>query len=85
MRIAMGAEQARLTGALEDLYREVVERGWGNTNLDPKAVGVFTQAYTLGKIANDFSDDPVGDDSWNELITYVLEEVIFPPAAQGNK
>ena len=79
MSVAMGKEQARLTGALEGLYREVLERGWGNSKLNPKAVGVFTQAYTVGKITNDFTEDPVDDTSWNNLVNAILETVIFPP------
>ena len=79
MRKTLGLEQARLTEAISDLYREVLERGWGNPKIDPETVGLFIQAYTFGKVVDDFGDTHVDPDKWLDLITMILETLIFPP------
>ena len=79
MRKTLGLEQARLTEAISDLYREVLERGWGNPKIDPETVGLFIQAYTFGKVVDDFGETHVDPDKWLDLITMILETLIFPP------
>jgi AcrR family transcriptional regulator len=83
LRTMLLVEQQRLTEALADVFRESQERGWGNPKLDPMAVGVFLQAYTLGRVIDDFSKSRMEEVRWNEIIDRVLEKVIFPqPVAQ---
>lgn len=77
MRINLGIEQERLTEALSDLFREANERGWANKNLDPRTVGVLVQAYTLGKIVDDFTPQQMDPKAWEHLINEILEKVFF--------
>jgi hypothetical protein len=77
MKENLAIEQDRLTEALADLFREVVNRGWGNAALDPISVAVLIQAYTMGKIVNDFAEHPMEPDRWLYLIDSVLEDLIF--------
>ena len=81
MREMLSVEQARLTAWIADLYREVLERGWGNPALDPASVGIMIQAYTFGRIVDDISAEPVDPEKWLDLITTILETVFFPPQA----
>lgn len=74
---ALGAEQTRLTSALEDLFREAAEKGWGAPKLDARALAVFIQAYTLGKIVDDIVKDQIDPDSWNLLIDTVVDKVFL--------
>ena len=69
---ALGEETKRLANSIEDLVREVIERGLFQSTLNPKVIAVFIQAYTLGKIVNDFSPEPVSDDDWNILINHII-------------
>jgi AcrR family transcriptional regulator len=78
MARSLALEQNRLTATIADLYREVVEKGWGNQALSPNVIGVMIQAYSLGKVVDDFSLNPMNSAQWNELINYILEEVFFP-------
>ena len=71
----LGEEQQRLTDALTDLIREVQELGYYKKEYDPKAIAVFIQAYTLGKVIDDFSDSPMNPESWNSLINAVIKKV----------
>ena len=73
----LGEEQERLTQALADLFRESVERGFGDPNLDPRSVSILVQAYTLGKVVDDFTPNHVDPDKWTDLIDLLLEKVFF--------
>ena len=74
----MGEEQERLTGALADLYREAVERGWGDPKFDPRTIAVLVQAYSMGKVVDDFTPSHISEANWNLLIGSIVERVLFP-------
>ena len=69
---ALTAETERLTSSLEDLCREVIEKGWFRKDLHPRALAVFIQAYTLGKLVDDFSPNKVSEEEWNSLIDGIV-------------
>jgi len=69
--------QQELTDALTDLIREAQERGFYKKNLDPKAIAVFIQAYTLGKVIDDVSAAPVDPELYAELINTIIENVFI--------
>jgi len=73
----LGEEQERLTQALADLFRESVEKGFGDPAIDPRAVSILVQAYTLGKVVDDFTPNQVDPDKWTDLIDLILEKVLF--------
>jgi AcrR family transcriptional regulator len=78
-RTALGAEQARLTAALADLARETQAKGWVRLDVDPTAVAVFLQAYTLGRVTDDVSPEPMDTAAWLELIDIVLQSLLVQP------
>ena len=69
MAKAMGEETQRHTDALADIIQEVQNRGLVRADVDPKAVAVFIQSYTLGKMVNDYNPTGVQDDTWVDMIT----------------
>jgi AcrR family transcriptional regulator len=69
MAKAMGEETQRHTDALADIIREVQNRGLVRADVDAKAVAVFIQSYTLGKMVNDYNPTGVQDDTWVDMIT----------------
>ena len=69
MAKAMGIETQRHTDALTDIIHEVQNRGYIRSDEDPKAAAVFIQAYTLGKMVNDYNPTGVQDDVWANMIT----------------
>lgn len=69
---ALTAETEKLTSSLEDLCREVIEKGWFRKDLHPRALAVFIQAYTLGKLVDDFSPNRVSEKDWNSLIDGIV-------------
>ena len=69
MAKAMGLETQRHTDALADIIHEVQNRGLVREDVDSKAVALFIQTYTLGKMVNDYNPTPVSDEVWINLIT----------------
>lgn len=69
--------QQHLTDGLTDIVREAQERGFYKKGIDPKAIAVFIQAYTFGKIIDDFSADPVDADKYAELINTIIKQVFL--------
>ena len=69
--------QAHLTDALTDLIRDAQEQGYYKKDLDPKAIAVFIQAYTMGKIVDDFSPNPVDPDTYANLINTIIKLVFI--------
>jgi AcrR family transcriptional regulator len=68
----LGEEQDRLTDAVTDLVRECIHKGFIKPDLDPKAVAVFIQAYSLGKVVDDIAQNQVDFEIWVKLIDQVL-------------
>ena len=79
MAKAMGAETQRHTDALADIIQEVQNRGFIRTDEDPKAAAVFIQAYTLGKMVNDYNPTGVDDQTWVDMITNMAVRTFVTP------
>lgn len=72
----LAVEQQRLTDAIADTVQEAQARRWIKPDLDPHAVAVFIQAYTLGRIIDDVSADPVANEAWVALVDHVVESFL---------
>jgi len=68
-KTALGAAQARLTRAISDLVREMQAKEFINQEIDPATVAVFIQAYSLGLVVNDVSNEQVDLENWHALIS----------------
>jgi len=69
---ALGAEQDRLTSALEDLIAEAKNKGLFRDHLDNRVIAVFIQSYTLGKIVDDIVPTPISQEKWDDFILDML-------------
>jgi AcrR family transcriptional regulator len=74
---ALGHEQARLTEALIDLIEEARNKGYYATDFDARAGAVLVQAYTLGKMVDDFVDQKMDPEEWYKLIDKVVDRVFL--------
>ena len=70
-------ENDRMTSSIEDLVREVIDRKLFKPGLDPRAIAVFIQAYTMGLVVNDFSKEKVSFENWTNLINKIIAEVFI--------
>jgi len=69
--------QKHLTNSLVDIIREAQERGFYSTSFSPKAIAVFIQAYTLGKIIDDLNDEQVDMEDYSRLINAIIKDVFI--------
>jgi AcrR family transcriptional regulator len=73
----MGAETQRLTDAITDVVEEVKNKGFFRADVNAHAVATFIQAYTLGKIVNDYN--PTGDTekAWVDFIMTIVDNTFI--------
>ena len=72
-REALAPEQTRLTNGIAEVWSGLQERGLVSESIDPQAGSLFIQAYTLGLVLNDVSDDPVPFESWVGMVDAVVD------------
>ena len=73
----LATETERMTTSLEDLVREVIGRKLFKPNLNARAIAVFIQAYTMGVLVNDFTNNKVSFEDWTSLINQIIGEVFI--------
>jgi AcrR family transcriptional regulator len=78
MSVLLQGEQQRLTDALVQLIKDAQARKLCNTEIDSHALAVLMQAWTLGKIVDDLSENPVDNDAYLSLVNRVIREVFVP-------
>ncbi len=66
-----------MTSSIEDLVREVIDRELFKPGLNPRAIAIFIQAYTMGLLVNDFTQNKVSFENWSELINKIIAEVFI--------
>lgn len=79
LRDMIARQQADMTAELARVLADVQQRGWLRHDLNPKAVAVFIQAYTLGRIIDDITDEPLDPADWNQLIITVMTDALSTP------
>jgi AcrR family transcriptional regulator len=67
------AEQRRLTDAIADTVAQAQRRAWVRPDLDPRALAVLIQAYTIGRVIDDVTTDQMSNDAWVSLIDRVID------------
>lgn len=75
-RARLAVEQQRLTDALADLVREAQVKGWCRPDFDPHVIAVFIQAYTLGRVLDEISENPVDNDQWVAFIDHMVSATL---------
>ena len=73
---ALAEEQQILTDALADVARELKERGLIRHDVDPRALSVFVQAYSFGRVLDDISTAPLSEDEWAGFVVKVLRSFL---------
>lgn len=77
MRKYYSQEQERLTATIATMYSELLNRGWGNPNIQPVTIAVFIQSYTMGQAINDYVETKMDRDNWISLIDLIMESIIL--------
>lgn len=82
----LGEQQLELTDAYEEMFRRAQHPdGWIDPELDPKAMAVFIQTYTFGRIVDDVTPDRMEQEKWLELTFAVfIRTFVRDPKAAGS-
>ena len=77
LKARLGVEQKRLTDSLTALFETNQQRGWMRPDFDPTVASIFIQAYTLGRVIDDVSQDKVDPDHWDDFISQAIRALFF--------
>ena len=69
----MGLETKRLTDAIADVTDEVKHKGLFRKDVNSQVLATYIQAYTLGKIVNDYNPTAVNEEEWVNFIMAIVE------------
>ena len=73
----MGNETQRLTDSLTDIIEELKNKELIRPTINAKTAATFIQAYTLGKIVNDYSPTAVTETEWVDLIMDIVDHTFM--------
>jgi AcrR family transcriptional regulator len=73
----MGNETQRLTDSLTDIIEELKNKELIKPTINAKTAANFIQAYTLGKIVNDYSPTAVTETEWVDLIMDIVDHTFM--------
>ena len=73
LRASLAVEQERLTASIVDLIRAAQSKSWVNPSVDPLALALFIQAYTLGRAVDDVALTHIDSEVWNGFIRMVTQ------------
>ena len=74
-RKSLGDIQQQLTDSLTQAIKNAQNKGFVTTDFQPRTLAVFIQAYTLGKIVDDITTNPMDDQDWDRFITRIASRV----------
>lgn len=67
--------QEQLTTGLADAIAHAQEKGWVRQDIDPRAIAVLLQSYSLGRIVDDITDKQLANSEWVRVIDTVLSSL----------
>lgn len=67
--------QEQLTSDMADAITYAQEKGWVRRDIDPRAVAVLLQSYSLGRIVDDITDKKLDNSEWVRVIDVVLSSL----------
>ena len=73
---SLGELQQQLTDSLTEAFELAQDKGFLNKKFEARTGAVFIQAYTLGRIVDDVTDNHMNDQDWEKLISRIAREVL---------
>ncbi len=70
------AIQTRLTDEFQAHVAQGQARGFFRSDLDARAIAVFVEAYSLGRVFNDLDGHAVGDHEWEQVVWAAIDGLI---------
>ena len=85
LRVLLSEAQQELTDALAEMLSRAQEGpGWVNPDVDPRALAVYMQAYTFGRLVDDIASEPMKQEDWQFLTAMIFSVALLrDPSASG--
>lgn len=78
LREALSVAQQEVTDALTAMLSRAQKRNdWINPDIDPRALAVFMQSYTFGRLVDDLAVEPMKQEDWQILITTIFNQALL--------
>jgi AcrR family transcriptional regulator len=74
-RKSLGDIQQQLTDSLTQAIKRAQDKGFVTLDFQARTLAVFIQAYTLGKVVDDITTEPMDDQDWDRFITRIASKV----------
>jgi len=82
---ALGEQQSEHVNVFAESIRRAQARGLIRRDLDSRAIAAFAHAYTFGRILDELTPDPAGDDAWSEVLDAVVETLVRRPSQENER
>ena len=73
---SISATQTMVLDVGEALGEAFRDRGWLREGVEPRALALFVQAITLGRVLGDLDQRPVDEESWTRLLMLALRGML---------
>ena len=73
---SLGKLQQQLTDSLTSAFQTAQDKGFLNKDFEARTGAVFIQAYTLGRIVDDITENQMNDADWQKLIGRIARQVL---------
>ena len=78
LRVLLSEAQQELTDALAEMLARAQEGpGWVNPEVDPRALAVYMQAYTFGRLVDDIATEPMNQEDWQYLTAMIFNVALL--------
>jgi len=71
--------QTRLTDEFQAHVAQGQARGFFRSDLDPRAIALFVEAYSLGRALNELDERPVSEQQWEQVVWAAIDALIVTP------
>jgi AcrR family transcriptional regulator len=69
----MGHESQRMTEAITDIVEDLKHKEFFKSDVNARATATWIQAYTLGKLVNDYNPTGVTENEWVDFIMSIVD------------
>lgn len=78
LRVLLSEAQQELTDALAEMLARAQDGpGWVNPDVDPRALAVYMQAYTFGRLVDDIATEPMKQEDWQFLNAMIFNVALL--------
>jgi len=83
LRAQVRAIQSRLADEFMAHVAQGQARGFFRSDLDPRAIALFVEAYSLGRVLVDVDELAVSDEQWEQVVWAAIDALLVDPEGRA--